>query len=239
VVVGSRHDQAASDVVKRWAPDEAALLTCEDLSMPGWRHRLFDRPGSRAVVGGQVVREGDIRGVLVRRPWIVEQELAHIGASDREYVAAEMNAFLLAWLASLPCRVLNRPGGTSLCGPSWRPLQWAEAAACAGIETRTDSWQVPAPRRRGARAAPDGSAPPVEVTLVGDGCFGAPGDAYAASARRLAAVASVALLGVRFAPGERGPRFVSATAMPSLKDPTVARAVRDYLLAEPASDEPA
>jgi hypothetical protein len=239
VVVGSRHDQAASEVVEGWAPRGAALLTCEDLSTRGWRYRPFDRSGSRAVVGGRVIREGEIRGVLVRRPWIVEQELAHVRAPDREYVAAEMNAFLVSWLASLRCRVLNRPSGTSLCGPNWRPLQWAEAAARAGIPVEKTSWRVPAPRWREARAAQDGSEPLVEVTLVGERCLGAPGNAYVAASRRLAAVAKVGLLGVRFEPGEREPRFVSATAMPSLKDPRVARAVRDYLLGEPAAGEPA
>jgi hypothetical protein len=173
----------------------------------------------------------------VRRPWIIEQELTHISPSDREYVAAEMNAFLLSWLASLPCRVLNRPSGTSLCGPNWRPLEWARAAASAGMAIETTSWRVPAPRKRRPRVAPDGPEPPIEVTLVGDRCFGAPDDVYAACARRLAAIAKIGLLAVRFLSGEPGPCFVSATAMPSLKDADVAQAVCDYLLAEPAADE--
>jgi hypothetical protein len=234
VVVGSRHDRAARDIVAQWASHDAALLTCEDLSTPGWRHRLFHRAESRAVVGGRVIGELDIRGVLMRRPWIIPQELIHIGASDREYVAAEMNAFLLSWLASLQCRVLNRPNGTSLCGPNWRPLQWARAAACAGIAIKMASWQVPAPKMRSSPTVPDVSEPPIEVTLVGDQCLGAPNESYAAATRRLAAIANVGLLAVRFASAQRTPRFVSATAMPSLKDAFVARAVCDYLLGESA-----
>jgi hypothetical protein len=229
VIVGSRHDSAACDLVARWARHGAALLTCEDLSVPGWRHLPFDRSASRAVVSGHVVREGEIRGVLVRRPWIIEQELTHIGGPDREYVAAEMNAFLLSWLAGLPCRVLNRPHGTSLCGPNWRPLQWVRAAACAGIAVEAARWRVPAPRSRGPGTVPAAGVPAIEVTVVGDRCLGAPSHAFAAGAKRLAAIANAGLLAVRFRPGEQAPHFVSGTAMPSLKAAEVAEAVCDYL----------
>ena len=229
VIVGSRHDPAARDLVARWTGHGAALLTCEDLSAPGWRHLPFDRGASWAVVSGQVVREGEIRGVLVRRPWIIEQELTHIDGPDREYVAAEMNAFLLSWLAGLPCHVLNRPSGISLCGPNWRPLQWASAAARAGIAVEAGRWRVPAPRSRAAGKVPAPADPAIEVTVVGERCLGAPSHAFAAGARRLAAIARVDLLAVRFGPGAEAPRFVSASAMPSLKTAEVAEAVCDHL----------
>jgi hypothetical protein len=232
VVAGSLHDQAALKIVTDWAPYDAALLSCEDLSSAGWRHRLADRATSRAVVGRTVVSECDIRGVLVRRPWIMDLELAHIAASDREYVAAEMNAFLISWLTSLTCPVLNRPSGTCLCGPNWRPLQWAHAAARAGITVEAVHWKVRAPRQP-VSPDPSASRPPVEVTVVGEQCFGAPDEAHAAGARQLAKIAGTALLRVWFHPGKGTPRFLSATAMPGLKDPEIADAVRDYLLARP------
>lgn len=105
-MVGIRHDRAARDIVDEWAAHDAALLSCEDFSTAGWRHRLGDRRASRAVVSGAVVPESDIHGVLVRRQWILDLELAHIEESDREYVAAEMNAFLVSWLTNLACPVL-------------------------------------------------------------------------------------------------------------------------------------
>jgi hypothetical protein len=188
---------------------------------------------ARAVVAGQVVRESDIRGVLVKRPWIIEQELTHISRPDREYVAAEMNAFLVAWLTSLQCRVLNRPSGTSLSGPNWRPAQWAVAAARTGIRGEPVTWRAPSPRRRTSHVASEAGAPPIEVTVVGDRSFGAPDARYATVARRLASVAGVELLGVRFDARERAPHFLSATAMPSLRHAHVADAVCDYLLATP------
>jgi hypothetical protein len=232
VVVGSRHDQSARKLVASWLSHDAALLTCEDLSKPGWQLRLPDRTGSRAVVDGRVVHDGDIRGVLMRRPWIMEQELAQISAADREYVAAEMNAFLLAWLAGLPCTVLNRPNGMSLCGPSWRPLQWTHAASSVGIPIKKSRWQIPAPVRRKSESRK--ASPPIEVTVVGERCFGAPDDAYVAAAKRLAVHANVGLLGVRFDSSEHQPCFLAATAMPGLEDAEIARAVCEYLLCGPA-----
>jgi hypothetical protein len=40
VVVASRYDETARSLVDRWAKQEARLLTCEDLSVVGWRHSL-------------------------------------------------------------------------------------------------------------------------------------------------------------------------------------------------------
>lgn len=230
VVVGSCHDPVASDLVRRWAGHGAAVLGCEDLSRAGWYHRVSDPSSSQAVVAGSVVAAREIRGVLVRRPWIMEVELAHIATADREYVAAEMNAFLLAWLSSLPCPVLNRPRGTCLCGPDWRPLQWAQAAARAGLETDAAHWRVPDRSKPGSRGSQKSSAVPIEVSVVGERCFGAPDERYASGAKRLAILANTALLTVRFVARTHGPRFLSATAMPDLKDVEVVGAVCDYLL---------
>ena len=230
VVVGSRHDRSAVDLVSGWARYKAALLTCEDLSTPGWELRLPDRSGSRAVVSGQIVHEDDFRGVLIRRPCILDTELRHIGASDREFVTAEMNAFLLAWLAGLRCRVLNRPSGTSLCGPGWRPMQWTQAAAAAGLEVAPSTQNVPARRKRTSPRAE--APPPIEVTIVGSLSFGAPNDNYADAALRLSAYVHIPLLAVRFAGGGSTPVFSAATAMPSLRDPAVAQATCEYLTAQ-------
>jgi hypothetical protein len=134
VVVGSRFDPGACEIVRQWTPFGAGLLAAEDLSLPGWRFSPGARGSSQAVIGGRLVHESDIRGVLVRRPQVLAQELAHIAAADREFVAAEMTAFLFAWLSELSCRVLNGPRGLSLCGPAWRPQQWRHAAAQAGLE---------------------------------------------------------------------------------------------------------
>lgn len=225
VVVGSRHDPGACEIVRRWEPFGAALLSCEDLSVSGWRHHPTDRRSSRAVVDRAIVREKDIRGVLVRRPQLLPQELTHIAAADRAFVAAEMSAFLFAWLSHLQCRVLNRPRGISLCGPNWGPQQWTQAAAGAGLAVEPVRRQVPA-RGKAENGARD---VPVEAVVVGERCVGKVTAEQAAGARKLAAAAGVGLLGLWFA--SRANRFVAASAMPSLADAELADAVREHLLA--------
>src|SRR5262245_34157967 len=123
LVLASRSDENARSLVDRWESHGARLLVPECLSVVGWRHRGSARPSSRAVLGGVPVNGAEIRGVLSRLPSVMPSDLLHICAEDRAYVAAEMTAFLVAWLASLPCPVLNRPTPTSLAGPLLRQEQ--------------------------------------------------------------------------------------------------------------------
>jgi hypothetical protein len=230
VVVGSRHDKGASELVRRWKEQEAALLSCEDLSAPGWHYSPSDRKSSRAVVDGQIIREGDIRGVVVRRPWLVQEELTHIAPVDREFVAAEMNAFLLAWLSQLSCRVVNRPCGTSLCGPNWRPQQWTLAAASVGLQVEPTRWRVAGHAKTNVRRRPKKNRQLTQVIVVNTRCLGDVNDDLAAGAIRLAAKAGVTLLEVWFTSRKAGSRFVTAHPMPSLENSNIADAVCRYLL---------
>ena len=229
VVVASRHDKAARLTVARWRLQDAVLLTCEDLSTSGWRHYLSDRAASRIVASGRVIPESAVRGVLVRRPWIFEQELVNIAISDREYVAAEMNAFLLSWLSQLSRPVLNRPAGSSLCGPNWRPQQWAQAASRAGFAIETVRSRVPSAGPRKSKPSKSQMEHSGEVTVVGNHCFGVADEPCLAAAKQLAAFAGTELLSVRFSTGKHGPQFLSANAMPALTDALLSRAVCDYL----------
>lgn len=227
VVVASRHDRTAQQLVARWETDSAALLTAEDVCAPGWRHYVGSGEGS-AVVDGAVVAVTDISGVLTRRPWVFEQELPHIAAADRAYVAAEMNALMVSWLSELPCPVLNQPTPMCLSGPSWRPQEWLRAAASSGLRVRPGRWEVPA---TGADRPDAGQwpGPVIDVTVVGGRCFGADGQP-AARACQLAAAAGVELLGVRFGDGDGEPCFLSATTWPDVSPGVVADAVRDRLV---------
>ena len=72
----------------------------------------------RLVAGGSVFPVSEVTGVLTRRPHVFEVELMQVAVEDRPFVAAEINAFLLAWLSSLRCPVINRPSGTCPLRPS-------------------------------------------------------------------------------------------------------------------------
>lgn len=232
VVVASALDVDANKLVTRWKEHDAALMTCQDLSTPGWRHHLGHSYSSAPVIGGRVVPMDDVKGVFTRRPWIFPEELTHIVLPDREYVAAEMSAFLVSWLSELTCPVVNQPTPTCLSGPGWRQPQWAHLAARLDIQVSWDRWQIPPP-------ASDDVGPPstatVEVIIVDGRCFGAPDAATAVAAQRLASVARVRLAGFQFTVGASRPVFVSANLWPSVEDPAVNDAVLQSLLC-PAED---
>jgi hypothetical protein len=225
VIVASRYDGVAMSLADRWAVHEAALLTCEDLSTAGWRHPVGAAGDSTAVVGGRVVAVEEITGVLTRRPYIVEQELGHIVPDDRAYVASEMMAFLLSWLSSLECPVLNRPTPSGLSGPNWWPERWTHAAAQAGLPVR--------PARRRAALSDDAPAAadpaPVTVTVVGERCIGSVDAALAAQARRFSRAVGVDLLAVHFSGPEPGVDFLGANLWPDVSEPEIADAILEYL----------
>lgn len=233
VVVASRYDETARSLVDRWAKQEARLLSCEDLSVVGWRHSLSGLGGdspplldSTAVIDRQVVGVEEISGVLTRLPCVFEQELLQIVPDDRSYVAAEMNAFLISWLSGLKCPVLNRPTPTYLLGPNWRPQQWVYAAAQVGIPVRPVHQHI----RLAAEALPQTpELSPVTVTVVGDRIFGSVDQALATQARRLADAAKVDLLAVHFSGSESGADFLGADLWPDISSSDVADAILEYL----------
>lgn len=229
VIFTSRCDREARELAARWAAQDAVLLTCEDLSAAGWRHRLPRRAaGAAAVVGGRTVATAEIDAVLTRWPGVFEQELGRIAPEQRPYAASEMTAFLRSWLTQLDCPVVNRPTATTLIGPSWRPEQWVHAAARLRIPARPV-------RRRVSLSAPSRPAGAEEarfatVTVVGERSFGATHPLLGEHARRLAAAAGVELLAVHFSGPERDAELLSADLLPSLDDGAVCDALLDLLL---------
>jgi hypothetical protein len=143
------------------------LLTPRDLSREGWRLRLGDPSSLVAVCGARRLGAREIGGVITRLPNVVETDIPHIGAEDRAYVAAEMTAFLLAFLGELRCRVSNRPTPQCLCGPVWSPERWRRLARELGLAVRQE------PRLAAMDTEPPPPVPPDAVaTIVGDAVFG-------------------------------------------------------------------
>lgn len=156
----------------------ARLVAPRELSTRGWRH--FPVGGGDDAIGlvDGAVPASALRGVLTRIGAVTAADLPHIAVDDRDYVAAEMTAFLQSFLLSLRCPVINRPTSSSLMGPGWSAARWRAAAIAAGLRVADDS--------------------PVhhDVTILGAKCFG-PVE-LAPVARVLARCADVELLSARF-----------------------------------------
>jgi hypothetical protein len=222
LVVASREDQNAKTLIARLGSGRATLLSSEDLCRPGWLFDPLNPQSGQLVAGGKKFPQAAIRGVLTRRPHVFEAELTEVAAQDRSYVAAEVNSFLVAWLSSLRCPVLNRPVGHCLSGPSWRAEEWALLAASTGLRIR--------PFRRTLRLKSRPRPKPkqsvtAEVVTVGERWFGPVENDLGAASVRLARAAKVDLLSVRFDKGA----FAGASSLPSLHQDCVLEAVLERI----------
>jgi hypothetical protein len=225
VVVASAHDVRARSIVAHWQSQGAAMLSVEDLCALGWRLTVPHEPSlTTAVVGGKTMLASAIDGIITLRPCIFPEELHDVDSRHRKYVAAECNAFLLAWLSAQSCLVLNRPTASCLSGPNWQPEQWVQLAAGLSIPAQTRR-SIPV-RSHGS---PSGDT--VEVISVGERCFGTDDPTLRCWTLKLAHAAKVELLSIRYS-AEDG-RFIAANIWPPLKDPAVLEAVLHRLEARP------
>jgi hypothetical protein len=241
VLLAADSDGAAFRLAERWRVEglDVRELDMSDLARPGWRFEPSAPERWRGVVGGTTVTAADVDAVVSRRPGVVGPDLPWFAAEDREYAAAEVNAFLLAWLSSLRCPVVNRPTPMSLAGAGWSEVEWQRQAAEAGLPVR--------PLRRFARndrardAAVSGPPPPWTVpppagrcvcSIVGARCLSAPSPELAAAAHRLAAAAGADLLRVELDPDPDRPGALAVHNVDvwvDLGDPEIARALRAHL----------
>jgi hypothetical protein len=234
LIVASRHDPGAALLVSRWKPVGAILLTCEDLSSPGWCFIPPEAGRGTLVASGEVIPVRALQGVLSRRPCILPDELSWVTPEDRQFVAAEMTAFTLAWLATLPCPVVNRPTPMCLNGPRWRAEQWASAASRLGIPARhvrrrVGRFERPqgTQREAGPRQEVDMQVieDPTELTVVGSRVLGSAGPRLRKQALRLARAAGASLLSVWFDGKEDGSAFCGASPWPDVGREDVAEAL--------------
>jgi hypothetical protein len=216
-VLASRLDSEAQALVAAWSAAGAALLSAEDLCTTGWVFDPGDPATGTAVVAGRRVPVSALRAVLTRRPAVVAEELGQINPADRPYVAAETNAFLVAWLSALPCRVVNRPTPTSLCGPAWNHVHWQAAAGRAGVAWAEDP--------RGQEPLAEHAEETETLIVCGENVLFARDGATAAMARALAREAGVTLLGVRM----RNRTLCGASVAPNLGDASVRAALLEHL----------
>jgi hypothetical protein len=224
VVVASRYDRHAQMLVSDHG--EARLLTSEDLSSRGWRFEPGGGGDSSAVIGGEVVDCRDVEGVLTRLPCVFAGDLVNIVPDDRGYVAAEMTAFLAAWLSNLKCPVLNRPTPLCLSGPFLRRERWVHTAAHLGIPVLPVNRHAPTSVDETTSPASPGL---VSVSLVGDACVGKADERLASQTRTLARSVGVDLLRARFTSPAEGSLFVDADYWADLSDPEIAAAILSYL----------
>ena len=206
VLFGQAGDLAGPALAKAW-PGEVVVISPRDLSCAGWHLAVGDPAASVLSAAGRHLRPDMIAGVITRIGWVAPDELFWVEASDREYVAAEMSAFMLAFLDQFPCVVLNRPCPMCLAGPLPRPAVWRSEAARAGFAL-----------------APPGLVGDWRISVVGGRCLGTADPELARSAETLAGALGAGLLALELAGDAAAPRFVAGHPFVDLTDPAIAAA---------------
>jgi hypothetical protein len=222
-VLCSRHDASAQAFARRHAYRDVHALTCVEVSQPGWRLNLNGPAGSTKVelagmIAGRHLAGRQITGLITRLPAVTEDELQHIVPEDRSYVAAEMHAFLFAFLAALPCPIVNPPSPACLCGPNLREVQWRKLVR----ELRIPLPEEFAGGRAIAAATPETMS---EVAVIKGRTIGAEEESLRRWTRALAQGAGLPYLRVRYSYVRGIPCFVGADPRPHLESEKIADAL--------------
>ena len=189
LVLASRWDEQASEFGR--SCDDVRLLTPDDLSTDGWAFQPSAPDSDYVVADGKRIPKKEITGVFTRLPCVMAHELLQIAPQERDYVAAEMHAFLVAWLSTLTCPVVNRHTPGFLSGPAWGREKWISEAAKQSIPV--------AEFDRDSTSDAHHFVPTTVVTVLGDKVFGTTDQRLRAHAKRLGRIADVIAATVYFA----------------------------------------
>lgn len=207
--------------------EAAVAVGPQDLSRPGWTYAR--NPSLRTGVS----RRGrfgadDLTAVIILIPAVQPGHLTHVRAGDRDYVAAEMTAFLRAWLTGLPCPVVNPPTATCLSGPALTAHQWV--GLCTRLSVPVQPAKLTVPAVPGGR--PTSAAYRVTVCRGTTTATGPCSAVLLEHGRRLAAQVGAEWLAVTFDGGHDQAAVCQVQTWPDLADPstheTLIHALSDF-----------
>lgn len=228
LILAHDHDVSARALARRWG-SKALLLTVADLRHARWCLELDPDGRVRTELTSPDGRPVRVDGVVNRLGGIMAAHLPRVHLEDRSYAAAELGAFLRAWLDACPAPVLNRPCGESLNGPAWNLEQWAAAAVSVGLRVEDIERHVELATTGAALEPAPAWDDAIGASVVGDTCFGDVHPEVGGRLRALARLAGTAL----FAATAEGPgpdaRVRHFSVWPDLADPAVADAVAALL----------
>lgn len=220
VLVLATEDDAPAQMLADRLGEAAVVVGPQDLSRPGWTYArsTWRRTG---VWRRGPFRADDLTAVISLIPAIQPVHLPHVRSRDRDYVAAEMTAFLRAWLTGLSCPAVNPPTATCLSGPALTAHQWV--IVCARLSVPTQPAQLAVPAVSGGR--PTSAAYRVTV-CCGTATAARPCSAVLPEhARRLAAQVRAEWLAVTFDGGHDQAAVCQVETWPDLADPSTREAL--------------
>jgi len=144
LVIADPQDRGAASVTRRLTAlhgGSAVLqLSPASLSRSRWFHTVSSAGTCDTridVPDGRTADDRNLRWVLNRMvsPPVVPAFRA-ASAKDQDYAAAEFQALMTSWLASLGTRVINPAGPSLLAGAYGPPLSWMGQAREAGLKVQ-------------------------------------------------------------------------------------------------------
>jgi hypothetical protein len=231
LVIADDFDAGARALVGRLGA-QAVLITPRCLSLPGWTWVAdpWSRTGTTSKIRFKV---RDVIAVVTRLAGVFPAHLPHVVQQDRDYVAAEMTAFLRAWLTGLPCRVYNRPTDMCLTGPAWNREQWAMLANRLHIPVVPTLRHVPIRQLAEPEQASVESRQTCQVVIAGPHvvCSDRCAPILAQRAEMIAKAARTPLLAVEFDRSDPSGRLLNANCWPDLTQSAVLDALTASLAA--------
>lgn len=185
------------------------IMTPVNLSEAGWFYGDTDW-NSDISINNEIIHEEDIDGVITRLGAVTERELPHIREEDRSYAAAEMNAFLTAWLSALNCPVRNRPTATCLSGPNLSQIEWVSLVAKMSIPVASLSEKISFHKQNNHNKQKHG----ISVTVIGEHSVGEADPVLHEYAKKIASLCGVDFIQVVFTHAEKTAKFVTASIWP-------------------------
>lgn len=127
IIIAGIYDANAQKVVKDWSDKGyvVKLITTKSITSNKFTCEFgTDSKKSSVVLDGVRYDEDDIEAIVTLLPCVTSYELPFIKDEDRNYVAQEIQAFLLGFLLKFDSCVINKSTASSLIGVSWRPYKW-------------------------------------------------------------------------------------------------------------------
>ena len=205
-------------------------ITGESLSQAlHWSYRIGQRGAGLKLwlADGRRITSDEVTGVINRIQYVPQEHLANTRGQDQTYILQELNAFYLAWLNAFSGKVFNQAHPHGLDGAMRHPSNWNYLASRAGLPvlpyrlTSRDPWHLS--WRKGSALPIDLQHAPRTSLFVIDGqvvparWHDLPAAELCESARRLAQLCDVSLLGLNFvAPTTEEWFFIGADQHPTV-----------------------
>jgi hypothetical protein len=203
----------------------ASILTCCNLAEGPAVLRYPSFCASSLTIEGRKVEIGEIDGVINLLPAVLPDEMFFYSKDEWEYQAAEFRAMLTFFLSELPCPVVNRATSQALNGPCASSIAWRFFAERSGfpvspIELDTndkDHFFGPRPRER-----------TFEVACLAGRVIEPSETGAERMIVELSRAAKVEYLRATLEDCVAGPRLVTVSAAPDIRNRATRRALADY-----------